>query len=288
MSTNVNLGVQAVATTRVRFGGVLVELLRRPIFVVGTFVVLGWTAAPIGVWVFNGDPFGRSGALGSPPSGAHPLGTDSLGRDMLMRVLAGAEPVLTVAPLATLLACVLGGAMGLIAGYRRGIGGDVVMRTFDVVGAVPGVIGVLLVASAFGRSRVTIIIAIGTLFAPTVARTVRAAVLAELGKDYIESAKIQGETTTRILFAELLPNVMPSLVVEGTLRLGYAVFFSAGLSFLGLGEQPPSADWGLAVAENRAYAETAWWTMAFPAIAILTLVVAVNLIADELREVFSR
>ncbi|MDR0849672.1 MAG: ABC transporter permease [Propionibacteriaceae bacterium] len=265
--------------------GVGGKLLRRPTFVLSVLILGFWVAAPVVLAFLGLDGLNRTGGVNQPPGGGHPFGTDNLGRDVFIRTLAGAGPILTIAPAATAIATVVGAAMGLAAGYFRGIVDDLLMRSFDILHALPGIIAILLVTAAFGRSPVTIMIAIGIFFAPIIARTVRSAVFVETGKQYVESARSQGESTWRILFVELLPNVAPTLIVEATIRLGFAVFASAGLSFLGLGAQPPSPDWGLVVSQNRIFIQTAWWSVTFPALAIMTLVVAVNLIADNLREV---
>ncbi len=270
--------------TRVALG----LLLRRPTFTLSVVILLFWVLAPLGVWALGGDAYGRAGDRILPPSPDHPFGTDSLGRDVLIRTLAGAGPILTVAPLATLLAAVTGAALGLVAGYYRGIVDDLLMRSFDILNALPGIVAVLLVAAAFGRTPLTLILAIGLFFAPIIARTVRSAVLVETGKQYVEAARTQGELDVRVLVGELLPNVTSALLVEATIRLGYAIFVSAGLSFLNLGASPPSPDWGLVVSQNRIFIQTAPWTVAFPALAIISLVVAVNLIADNLKEVTGR
>ncbi|MDW5594275.1 ABC transporter permease [Conexibacter stalactiti] len=268
--------------------GVAKRLLRRPTFVIGVAVVLFWALAAL-LWQRLGfDPYAPAGAPLQAPSSEHLLGTDNLGRDMLARVLAGARPTLQVAPLATLLATAAGTALGLVAGYFRGVVDDLLMRSFDVLYAFPGIIAVLLVSSAFGHSLLTLVIAIAIFFTPIVARTVRSAVLVETDKQYVEAARLQGERASWIVFREILPNVLPTVVVEGTIRLAYAIFVSAGLSFLGLGAQPPSPDWGLVVSQNRIFIQNAWWCAAFPALAIATLVVSVNLIADNLREVTHR
>ncbi|MDR2564734.1 MAG: ABC transporter permease [Bifidobacteriaceae bacterium] len=275
----------AAAFKRARRSHVLGQLVRRPTFLLSVAVVAFWVLAPVVVAVGGLDPYGQAGPVNQPPGPGHLLGTDNLGRDVLVRTLAGAGPIMTVAPAATLIASLVGSAMGLAAGYFRRLVDDLLMRSFDILHAVPGIIAILLVTSAFGRSALTITIAIGLFSAPMIARTIRSAVFVETSKQYVEAAKSQGESTGRILFGELLPNVAPTLVVEATIRLGFAVFASAGLSFLGLGPQPPSPDWGLVVSQNRIFIQTAWWSVASPAIAIMTLVVAVNLIADNLREV---
>jgi peptide/nickel transport system permease protein len=221
-----------------------------------------------------------------PPDHTHWCGTDQLGRDICSRVIVGARDILTIAPLATLTGTLAGTALGLMTGYVEGWAGTLVARALDAVLALPLVIVALLVLAAVGASNLAVVLVIGITFAPLVARTVRAAVLAERHLDYVAAARLRGERAHYVMFAEILPNVWPPIVVEATVRLGYAIFAVATLSFLGFGIQPPSADWGLALAESYALlAGGAWWTVAFDALAIASLVVAVNLIADSLREV---
>ncbi|MFK3834866.1 ABC transporter permease [Microbacterium sp. NPDC087868] len=263
-------------------------LLRRPTFVVSALIVLFWVAAAVGWRLVGLDPFADSGARLSPPSAEHWFGTDRIGRDVFARVLAGAEPALLVGPIGAALATALGAALGLIAGYRRGWVDQLFMRGFDVFLTLPTLIFLLVIVGAFGGSAPTIIVAVGILFAPGIARIVRAAVLVEMGKQYVTSARVQGESAVRIVFRELLPNVWPQVLVQATLSVAGAIFVSSSLSFLGLASAPPSPDWGLAVNENRTYLQAAWWTLAFPTLAIASLVVSLNLIADNFREVFRR
>jgi peptide/nickel transport system permease protein len=143
-----------------------------------------------------------------------------------------------------------------------------------------------VLVSAFGASPAALILIIGVVFAPGIARIVRAAILAEMGKSYVTTARTQGESSVRIMARELVPNVMPVVVIQFTLSLASAILMTAALSFLGLGQQPPSPDWGLAINTNLAYVETAWWSVLFPALAVASLVVAVQLIADNLKEVY--
>ena len=260
------------------------SLLRRPTFVLGAASVLFWVAAAL-LWKPLGfDPLGPTGVPLQGPSGAHPFGTDNLGRDMFARVLAGASPTLQVAPAATLLATAAGTALGLVAGYFRGVVDDVLMRSFDVLYAFPQIIAVLLVASAFGQTLLTLILAIALFFTPIIARTVRSAVLVETGQQYVEAARLQGERAPWILFREILPNVAPVVVVEATIRLAYAIFVSAGLSFLGLGAQPPTPEWGTMLADAREFILRAWWVVTFPGLMILVAVLAFNLLGDGLRD----
>lgn len=262
-------------------------LIRRPTFVVSSLIVLGWILAAVG-WRWLGiDPYADAGANLAAPSADHWFGTDRIGRDVFARVIAGSESVLVVAPAATLIAATLGTVVGLVAGYRRGWIDAALMRVLDVLIVVPVIVVLLVVVTAFGQSLPVLILAIGILLSPLIARAVRAQTLVEMGKEYIESARLQGERPSRMLVHELLPNVWPQALVQATLCLGIAVFVTATLSFLGLAATPPSPDWGLAVSENRAFLQGAWWTVVFPCAAIASLVVSVNLIGDNLKEVLA-
>jgi len=268
-----------------RAGGAWAALVRRPTFTVSAIVIVWWVFVAIAWRWFGLDPFGDTGAKLAPPSPEHWFGTDRIGRDVFARVLAGAESALLIGPLGTLIATVLGTALGLVAGYRRGWVDQLFMRTFDVFLALPTLIFLLVIVGAFGSSPLVLAAAIGVLFAPGIARIIRAEVLVEMGKDYVTSAQVQGERTRLILARELLPNVWPQVAVQAALSIGGAVFVASSLSFLGLAAAPPSPDWGLAVNENRAYLQGAWWTLVFPTLAIASLVVSVNLVADNLKEV---
>ena len=183
----------------------------------------------------------------------------------------------------------LGTALGLVTGYFRGGVDDVLSRIIEAFLALPVIIMGLLVAVALGPSKTTLIIIIGVLFAPIISRTVRAAVLTEREQEYVAAARLRNERTPYILFGEILPNVMAPIVVEFTVRLGYAIFTAAGLSFLGFGIPAPSPDWGLQVAEHYGLISGGfWWTVLFPSLAIATLVIGVNLIADGVASAFER
>jgi len=266
-------------------------LLRSPTFVAGTLILLFWVAcALIGHWVVPQDPY-ASDPLNSltPPDATHWFGTDQLGRDVFARVIVGARDILTIAPLATLLGTVAGTAVGLTVGYFDGWVDNVIGRLIDAVLALPLVIVALLALAAVGASNVTVILVIGITFTPITARTVRAAVFAERNLDYVLAAQLRGENAFYIMFAEILPNVLQPIIVEATVRLGYAIFAVATLSFLGFGIQPPSADWGLALSEcYTLMAGGAWWTVVFDAAAIASLVVGVNLVADGIQGVLDR
>jgi peptide/nickel transport system permease protein len=265
-------------------------LLRRPTFVVGGCILLFWIVCAI---------FGHAIAPYSPlaqqlldanaaPSAAHWFGTDPLGRDVLSRVIVGARDMLVITPLATILGTILGTAIGLAMGYFGGIFDLVAGRLVESVLALPAVIIAFLFIVALGPSTLTLIVVIGLIFTPLIARTVRAAVLTERNLDYLASARLLGEKPVRIMVAEILPNVMPAILVEFTVRLGYAIFTVATLSFLGFGVQPPTADWGLDIASNYGNLVSGyWWQTLFPALAIASLVTAVNLITDSIEQVLS-
>lgn len=263
--------------------------LTSPAFVVGLLVVGFWLACALfGPLVVPHDPY-ASDPLNSlaPPNTLHWFGTDQLGRDVFSRVIVGARDIFTIAPLATLVGTIAGTALGLALGYFGGWFDKLVSRLIDALLALPLVVVALAALAALGASTATVVFVIGLTFMPITARIVRAAVLAERHLDYVAAARLRSEHPLYVMFAEVLPNVLPPIVVEATLRLGYAIFAVATLSFLGFGVAPPSADWGLALSESYALMTGgAWWTVVFDALAIATLIVGVNLIADGLQAAF--
>jgi peptide/nickel transport system permease protein len=266
-------------------------LLRTPTFIAGAMI--------LGLWILSG-LFGDVVAPHSPfqdnlldklaaPSAEHWFGTDRLGRDIFSRVLVGARDILIVAPLATLVGTALGTAIGLTAGYFRGAIEEIMMRVIDAFLAIPLVIIGLTALVALGPSRITVITVIGIVFAPIIARTVRAAVLAERELEYVAAATLRNERAPYIMFAEILPNVLAPVLVEFTVRLGYAIFAIATLSFLGFGIQPPAPDWGLQIKEHYGLISGGyWWPVLFPALAIASLVIGVNLVSDGVTRVYER
>ena len=266
-------------------------LLRSPSFIIGAVVIGFWVVCAIlGSRITPYDPiFDQTPDLGVSPSSEYWFGTDRLGRDVFSRVLAGSRDILLVAPLATLLATVFGTALGLTTGYFRGIADDTVSRVIDAVLAIPLIVlAVTVVASLGSRSVWSVTVVIAIVFSPIIARTVRAAVLGEAQLDYVEAARLRGERSPYVMFVEVLPNVMPPIIVEATVRLGYAIFAVATLTFIGFGLQPPSADWAVQIADNYPFLSDQWWTVLFPALAISSLVVAVNLVSDSVQQVLER
>ncbi len=277
------------ASRRQRTRAVLIALLHSKTFMVGAIIMSLWIIDAF-FWplIVPHDPFAVDpiNTL-QPPSASHPFGTDDLGRDVFSRVLAGARSVLTIAPAATALGLLGGISVGLVTGYYRGLVDDIVSRIVDALLAFPLVIIALLVLAVLGHSTINVILVIAIVFTPLIARTVRSAVLSEREREYVASAQLLGESGLVIMVREILPNIVGAIVVEATVRLGYAIFTAATLSFLGLGIQQPSPDWGLSISLGRAFLQVASWMVLFPALALATLVVALNFVADGLREVLS-
>ena len=263
------------------------RLRQSPSALVGAAVLLFWIFCAIFGHLFV--PFNPLAVdpihAFAPPSAAHFFGTDSLGRDVFSRVIVGAREIFLVAPIATVLGVVMGTLLGLAMGYFRGPVDAVLGRLMDAVISLPTVVVALVALAALGPSKVTIVMVVGFVFLPYVARTVRTAVLHERELEYIEAARIRGENALYIMIVEILPNVFSLVVVEATVRLGYAIFAVTTLSFIGFGIQPPSPDWGLAIFEGYGFlAAGLWWPTLFPALAIASLVVSVNLLADGIAE----
>ncbi len=262
------------------------RLLRSVSFDVGAAILLFWVGcAVVGASLVPYDPFADDLlATLLPPSSLHWFGTDQLGRDVFSRVIVGARDILTVAPVATLLSTILGTALGLTMGYFGGLLDEALSRIVDAVLALPTVIVALLALTALGTSTLTVLVVIAFSFAPIIARTVRTAVLTEVGLDYVAAAELRRDNALYILFVEILPNVLPPILVETTVRLGYAIFTVATLSFIGFGIQPPSPDWGLSISANYGMIGGGfWWTVVFDSAAIASLVIGVNLMADGIE-----
>jgi peptide/nickel transport system permease protein len=264
-------------------------LLRSPTFMTGLVIVLFWVFMALFSTAITQDPYAQD-AMNSlkGPTAAHWFGTDDLGRDVFARTMAGARTVLIIAPAATLLALLWGSVIGLIAGFWRGLTDDIIMRLIDVLLALPIIVTSILILSLLGQGLLVMILTIGILFTPVVSRTVRAAVIGEREREYVLAARLRGERSAFVMAREVLPNITQPIIVEGTVRLGYAVFTAATLAFLGFGLEPGSPDWGLTISTQRAFLQIAPWTVLFAALALASLVVAVNLITDGLGRTFSK
>ena len=270
----------------VRRRELLNDLVRHKAFWVGVVILGFWILAAIFGSLVVKDPTAQSLlAINQAPSSAHWFGTDQLGRDMFARVITGSRDILIIAVLADVVGTVAGTILGLLMGYYRGVVDDVLGRIVEAFLALPLVIvGILGTIALGGASTGSLIVIIAIVFTPLIARTVRAAVLIERDLDYVSAAKLRGESSLYIMFNEILPNIVPPIVVEFTVRLSYAIFTIVALSFLGFGIQPPSSDWGLDISNNYGQLSAGyWWEVLFDALAIATLVIGVNMVSTSVE-----
>ena len=261
-------------------------LYRSPGFIFGVLIVGFWVFAALWPSLLTSvgpKEFVEAGPRIKPGSEAW-LGTDKNGWDVYARIIYGARPILIVAPIATAMAVIVGTMLGLVMGYYRGWVDEVLSRVIEAILSIPIILMAILVVFTFGRSTPVIIGTIAVLFVPAITRTIRSAAIAESDLDYVMSAKMRGESGLFIVGREILPNVTGLVVVELTVRLGYAVFTYATLAFLGfVGSNITDADWGIDVSQNyEQIVRDIWWPSIFPAIAMASLVVGVNLIADSI------
>lgn len=222
----------------------------------------------------------------APPSAAHLLGTDQLGRDVLTRVLSGARISLGIGVSVMLASLLVGSAAGLVAGLLGGWWDEVIMRVTDIFLAFPGLILAMAISAALGPSLTNVMIAVAVVSWPTYARLIRAQVLALREREFVEAARALGSSQGRVAFRHLLPNSLAPLLVQGSFDVGSAILTAAGLGFIGFGAQPPTPEWGAMVSETRNYIAQAPWASSAPALAILVTVLAFNLLGDGLRDVF--
>lgn len=293
-STPSPIAIPMAAPARSSRRETMARLMRTPTFLIAVFVIGFWTfCAFFGYHIAPHDPTFQTDDILHSPSGKYPFGTDQIGQDVLSRVIAGSRSTMEIAPAATLIATTAGTAIGLMLGYFRGWFDEIVSRFIDAFLAIPGIIFLIAVITSLGTSVPTLIITIGLAFTPIIARTVRAAVLAEAGQDYVQAAKLRGEKAPYILFVEILPNIVPPIIVEATVRLGYAIFTLAGITFLGLGLHPPTPDWSVDITAgfqnlNDTFHDGYYWQVLFPGLAIISICVAVAMLADSLQQVFDR
>jgi len=232
------------------------------------------------------DPYQQSlrNSLLPPGSEGHPLGTDHFGRDVLLRLIDGGRVSLGVGLIAVVISAIAGGLIGLFAGHFGGWLDRILMRIIDVKLAFPGILLSLVIITVLGAGLEKVMVAVGIGGIPRFARVVRASVLNTRGELYVEAARAVGASDRRIMFAHLLPQTLGPAITIATFGLATAILSIASLSFLGLGAQPPTAEWGLMLAEARKYLRTAWWLAVFPGVAIMLLVLSVNLLGDAIRD----
>lgn len=262
------------------------RLLRYRSAVIGMLVLAGITlAAVLAPSITRYDPSAQvwEQAL-QQPSWAHWLGTDEFGRDLLTRIVFGGRISLVVGFLAVGIAAGIGVPLGLISGYAGGWLDVVVMRVMDVLLAFPAILLAIAIVGALGPGLRNAIVAVGIVGIPAFARVVRGAALVIRAQDYVEAARAMGAGAGRIVAHHVFPNANAPVIVQATLSVGGAILASAGLSFLGLGAQPPTPDWGGMLASGREFMLQAWWIATFPGIAIMLTVLGFNLVGDALRD----
>ena len=259
---------------------------RQPLAVAGSVIALAWLVVAIfAPWIAPYDPLAQTFPPSQGPTVTHLFGTDELGRDVLSRVIHGSRVSIPIALLLVTLAAAIGGLVGGLAGYFRGIVDGVSMRMVDLVFAFPPIILAMVVAAVLGRGLRNAALAIVVVAWPSYARVVRGLVLSVGDSEYVQSARLLGSSARRTLFRDVLPNVAGPVLVLATLDLANAILLLSGLSFLGLGAQPPQAEWGSMVANGAQYFQW-WWIGTFPGLAIFTAVLAFNFLGDSLRDFF--
>ncbi len=219
-----------------------------------------------------------------PPSAEHPFGTDSLGRDILVRVIYGSRVSLSVGVMATAISTVIGLVLGALAGFYGGIWDTIIMRLADIFLAFPYVLFVVSLIAVLGRSLTNVFVAIGILGWPSIARVFRSAILTVKENDYVDAARAMGASDGRIILRHILPNSVASIVVYATMNIGGAILTESSLSFLGMGVVPPTPSWGSMIQDGQAYLQSAPWMMIMPGLAILSTVLAFTLLGDGLRD----
>lgn len=264
----------------------LIRLRRRPMSFAGLVIIVFWIfisisapfITPYGPTKFSSDKF-------HGPSLSHPFGTDKWGRDVFTRVAAGSRTAFALALSATMLGLAGGTALGLSAAYFGGWVDEFLGRIMDILMAFPALLLAMFILGVLGPGLINVILVIGFTHIPRIGRVARSATLQVKNQEFIESARVRGESNIYIMGAEILPNILDTLGVEGAIRFAYSIFVSAALGFLGLGVQPPTPDWGLMISESRSYLQIAPWTAIFPALAIASMVLGANFLAEGLEEV---
>lgn len=262
----------------------LVALRRNRGAVLGLLVLLGWllvaVAAPI-VAPYN--PVEPVAPSRQPPSLQHPFGTDLIGRDVYSRVIYGGRVSLAIGLISVSIGLSLGVLVGLPSGYYGGMTDSFLMRLLDAMLAFPGLLLALVVIAALGAGLTNVMLAVGIASIPLYGRLVRGTCLSLREQDFVQAARVVGARDSRIMAGHILPNLIGPLIVLCTLQIGAAILVGSSLSYLGLGAQPPTPEWGLMTADGRPYIGRAWWMSTFPGLAIFTVVLAINLLGDGLR-----
>ncbi len=245
------------------------------------FVLIGIFAP----WIAPMDPLEISNNRRGAPSSENWLGTDEVGRDILSRVIYGSRVSLRVGLVAISIALGFGSILGMIAGFAGGWIDTIIMRLTDIMLAFPGILLAIAVVAVLGPSLFNVMIAVGIESIPAYIRTARGSTLSVKEMEYVTAARTSGSTTARIIFRQVMPNVAGPLIVLSTIGVAGSILSAAGLSYLGLGAQPPTPEWGAMLSSARAFVRDAWWIATFPGIAIMLVVLALNLVGDGLRDI---
>jgi len=278
--------VRWVSPPGARLRTTIADLVRSKSATIGAAIILFWVfiaiAAPI---ISPYSPTEMPGARLESPSREHWLGTDHLGRDVLTRLFWGTRVVILLAPISVLLGILIGAPLGLISGYVGGVVDMLIMRGSDIIMSFPTLLLFILIITSVGPSVLVVVISIAIGNIPTITRIVRSLALDERTKDYVNAARLRGERRSYILLREILPNVSGPIIVDTTIRVGYAIMTVGSLGFLGLGIPPPTPDWGGMINQGRPWIFLMPWVVLAPAAALSSVVVALNLLADGIREI---
>lgn len=284
-STEHTLG-QADRAIRGRWEVAWHRFKRRPGAMIGAIVMILFVLIAIfAPWLAPFDPIEISRNRRAAPDSTHWFGTDELGRDVFSRVIYGARISLRVGLIAVGIGMVVGSTLGLIAGYLGGWFDTLIMRVVDVLLAFPGILLAIGIIAVLGPSLSNVMIAIGIELIPIYTRTARASTLSVKELEYVIGAKSMGSRNGRILFKHILPNIVAPLIVLATIGVAGSILTAAGLSYLGLGAQPPTAEWGAMLSSARSFLRDAWWMATFPGLAIMLVVLSLNLFGDGLRDI---
>jgi dipeptide transport system permease protein len=254
------------------------------IIVVITLAILAPVVAPHSPILTNNAAFLRPPVWQQGGSWSYPLGTDAIGRDMLSRLIYGARLSLLIGISVVAISIAIGTVLGLIAGFFRGLVEITIMRIMDIILTLPSLLLAIVIVAILGPGLMNAMLAVAVVVLPHYVRVTRAAVISEVSRDYVTAAKVSGASKLRLMLKEVLPNCMPPLIVQASLGISTAILDAAALGFLGLGAQPPTAEWGTMLADAREFVLRAWWVVTLPGIMILVTVLAFNLLGDGLRD----
>jgi peptide/nickel transport system permease protein len=264
----------------------IANIVRSKSATIGSAIILLWILIAITAPIIS--PYSPTDIQGDKlesPSQEHWLGTDNIGRDVLSRLFWGTRVVVLLAPFSVLLGILMGAPLGLISGYVGGTVDTLIMRSSDILMSFPTLLIYILIITSIGSSPLIVVISVAIGNIPTVTRIVRSLALDERTKDYVSAARLRGERRRYILLREILPNVSGPLIVDATIRVGYAIMAIGSLGFLGLGIPPPTPDWGGMINEGRQWLIMMPWAVLTPAAALSSVVIALNLLADGVREI---